>query len=545
MRYRLLAAVAATFLTTGLAAAQPAAQPADSGPTVEIRLRSVNDLVDRFEYVAGLAGKEDVAKQVRELLKNLAADGKGIEGVDPKKPFGAYATLAKEVETSPFVVMVPIANEDRFLEMLKTRLDVTPEKGDGGTLKVAVPIINELHLRFANGYLYISQKAKDLDAKTLVAPKTFFAKDDGAVASILVHIDRIPADLRTFALGQIEMGLNEERKKNADNETAAEKKLKGLVFDSMLGGVKGLADDGKELSIKLFADTKTDDLSAEITLTARSGSATAKNFASLGGRTSLPAGIVATSGAAARGNVKIAVTDGMRKEYGAAIDALLADALKNVPADQEELAKNAIAVLAPTLKAGELDAAGSLIGPDSKGHYRAIGAFAVKDGKGIEKLLKDLVKQFGPFIENAVEFKFDVETIGDFTLHRIEVKQGDEKVEKLFGTSTVWLATSDKCFAFSIEPDGDTIKKGLKAKAVAAPVVSLEVAAAKLLALAQPDLKPDELKALLKDAFGEGGPTGKDTVSFSVEGGDKLTIKVKVKGKAVRLFAGLDLLKGR
>src|SRR5216110_954611 len=133
MRYRLLAAVAATFLAAGLASAQP------NEPTIEVRLRSVNDLVDRFEYVAGLAGKEDAAKQVRELLKVLAADGKGIEGVDPKKPIGAYATLAKEVETSPFVVMIPIADEDQFLKALKTRLDVTPEKGEGGTLKVAVP----------------------------------------------------------------------------------------------------------------------------------------------------------------------------------------------------------------------------------------------------------------------------------------------------------------------------------------------------------------------------------------------------------------------
>src|SRR5947199_9796070 len=121
MRFRWLAALAVTLLTCGLASAQPK----DVGPTVEIRLRSVNDLVDRFEYIAGLAGKEDAVKQVRELIKVLSADGKGIEGIDPKKPIGAYATLNKEVETSPFVIMVPIADEDQFLKALKTRLDVT------------------------------------------------------------------------------------------------------------------------------------------------------------------------------------------------------------------------------------------------------------------------------------------------------------------------------------------------------------------------------------------------------------------------------------
>src|SRR4051812_10819150 len=125
MRFRFLAAVAALFLTCGFASAQQ-----NPGPTIEVRLRSVNDLVDKFEYVAGLAGKEDAVRQVRELIKVLSADGKGIEGIDPKKPIGAYGTLSKEVETSPFVIMLPIADEEQFLKALKTRLDVTPEKGD-------------------------------------------------------------------------------------------------------------------------------------------------------------------------------------------------------------------------------------------------------------------------------------------------------------------------------------------------------------------------------------------------------------------------------
>src|SRR5437016_6263463 len=106
MRLRWLAALTVTLLACGRASAHP-----NAGPTTEVRLRSVNDLVDKFEYVAGLAGKEDAVKQVRELIKVLSADGKGIEGIDPKKPMGAYAVLTKEVESSPFVIMLPVADE--------------------------------------------------------------------------------------------------------------------------------------------------------------------------------------------------------------------------------------------------------------------------------------------------------------------------------------------------------------------------------------------------------------------------------------------------
>jgi hypothetical protein len=157
--------------------------------------------------------------------------------------------------------------------------------------------------------------------------------------------------------------------------------------------------------------------------------------------------------------------------------------------------------------------------------------------------MKELVKQYGQFIEPFVTFKFDTATVGDFSLHQIELKETKDKLDRIFGTSTIWLATSDKYFALSIEPDGDTIKKALKATAVSVPVVSAEVSVAKLLPVVHPDLKPDELKALLKEAFGDGPTTGKDTVKLRIEGGDQLNIKFQVKGKAVRAFAVLRMLR--
>jgi hypothetical protein len=541
MRFRCLVALAALALTTGAATAQPK----DAGPTVELRLRSVNDLVDKFEYVAGLAGKEDAVKQVRELIKVLSADGKGIEGIDPKQPMGAYVTFAKEVENSPIVVMIPIADKDQFLNALKARLDVDAKKADGGTYAVPLQLPQgaklDLHVRFANGYLYASPKAQDLDVKALVTPKAFFANDDGAVASLNVHIDRIPADLKTFVMGQIELGINTERKKNADNESAAEKRLKNLVFDGVLAAFKGLTDDGKELSVKLFADAKTDDLTAEIALTAKSGSATAKNFAALGNKTSLPAGIVASANPVARANMKIAITDGMKKEYAGAVDDLLAEVLKKAPADQEQLVKQLIDAVSPTLKTGELDVAAALTGPNAKGHYSAMAAFTVAEGKKIEQLVKDV----SVFLGGEAEFKFDEAKVGDFNLHKIDIKRNSDGLEKVFGTSHVWLAVSDKCIAVSLEPDGTNLKAALKAKPAKVAVASVDVSVAKLIPMFQPDLKPDELKALLKDAFGDANPAGKDTIRVSIEGGEKLSIKLNVKGKALRAFAGAELLKGK
>ena len=55
---------------------------------------------------------------------------------------------------------------------------------------------------------------------------------------------------------------------------------------------------------------------------------------------------------------------------------------------------------------------------------------------------------------------------------------------------------------------------------------------------------PDELRALVKDAFGDTPPAGKDVIAVTVEGGDRLTLRIKSKGKAIRLGAGLTQLRG-
>ena len=532
MRMRFLAAAALAFAAVSPALAQ---QPAE--PTIELRVRSVNDLLDRVEYVAGLAGQEEAPKQFRELVKQLSADGKGVEGIDPKRPFGVYAAMTDDVVSSPVVVMVPIADKDRFLTMLKERAGIVPEKA-GDTLKVPVPLVGELHATFANDYLYVTMRAADLDAKKLVSPKAFFAKDDGSVASLIVRVDRIPAEVRKVFLGQFEMKLAEERKQKPAGETDAEFKLKNMVFDAMVAGSKSLLDDCKELAVRLVIDPKTDELATEVIVTPKTGTTAAKNFASLGAKTSLPAGIVSAKNTIARAGGKIELTADLKTQLKAVVDAMVEEQLKT--AGDRAVAEKVFDAITPTLKSGELDYAIAMTGPDAKGKHSMMLAIGAKDAKEIEKLLKE----FAPFIpEDAAKVTFDAETIGGFALHKVEAKQLDENFEKIFGTKTFWVAVSDTCVALSIEESGDAIRAGLKAKPAATTAQTVEVSVAKLVPLTDNKLKPDELKKLMTDAFGSGPAAGKDTFTVSIEGGAQLSIKVKLKGKAFRLMTTLEQFK--
>ncbi|MBX9585133.1 MAG: hypothetical protein K2X87_32910 [Gemmataceae bacterium] len=535
MRVRYLLAAAA--LLPGPAVAQP------PEPTVEVRLRSVNDLLDKAEYVGGLLGQEEPIKQARGMVQHLSAEGKGIEGVDPKRPFGAYAVVAADVEASQVVVMIPVADQDRLLAALKERANIEAEKGPDGTLKVNVPLINEVALRFADGYLYLARDAKHLSPKGLITPKAFFARDDGSVLSASVRFDRIPGELKEFFTGQLEHQLQEQLKTNAaGGKSDAERKGYQLGAEAFAGAAKTVIEEAREFSLKLFVDPKGDDLSAEVVLTAKDGTPLARTIGGLAGRTSRPAGIVAAKDPVVRFSAKGGLDGDLKKRFDAIVDGLLDEAVKQAKGGDQEFARRAADALKPTLKAAEVDLAATLSGPAGGGGQVLLAAAAVKNGKEIEKLLKDAAPHVPA---GEAEFAFDVGTVGGFALHKVELKKVEKDFERVFGTKTVWLATSDDLIALSVEPDGKALKAGLAAKAAPAPVLAVEVALAKAIPLFNEHLKPDEAKAVVKDAFGGESPAGKDTVTVTVEGGQRLTIKAGVKGKGLRLGAAVGELKNK
>ena len=463
MRAYLLAAVAAAFVGAGAVQAQPAKKEAPvkaAEPTVELRVRSLNDLLDKAEVVGAIAGQEELFKGVKALLKVLTREKTGLEGLNTKLPFGFYADLSVDLVNSPAIIMIPIADEKRFLEMLKSRLDVDTEKAEEGTYKASVPIVNELYLRFADGYLYVGRSVQALNPKVLIAPKTFFAKDDGALASLIVRFEGIPKEVKDFIFGQFEFTVKEQRQKNGPNEDPIQRIFLDWFGDAITDGLNTLFGDAKELGLRVFIDEKTQELSAEASLTAKKGSTLSKTIASFASKSSVPASIVAVKDPVVQASAKAGLTPDLKKRFDAVVDKAAAEVEKIVDPNAMAVVRQALDAIIPTLKAADLDLAFSLSGPNAKGHHTLLVAASVKKGKEIEKLLKEVSN----FAGGAADFDFDREKIGDFNLHKITLNDGPPQLEDVFGTKTFWVAISDSCIALSVEPDGVAIKAGLKAK---------------------------------------------------------------------------------
>src|SRR6185436_13201861 len=69
-------------------------------PAVEVRIKSVDALLARAEYLGGLVGQGEQAKQVAGVAKAFTND-KGLVGINPAKDFGFYATVTPDVVDSP------------------------------------------------------------------------------------------------------------------------------------------------------------------------------------------------------------------------------------------------------------------------------------------------------------------------------------------------------------------------------------------------------------------------------------------------------------
>ena len=518
----------------------PAVSPAadktvkTDGPTLMVRLQSINSLLDNAEYIAGLAGQEETAKQVLGFVKALSSGDKGIEGVDTKRPFVLYANIVEEVSESEGVVMIPIADKDSFLALLKgdkLKLAVTDEKDGLYSVKVdqaPAPI----YFRFANDYVYGTFKNREnVDVKKLPKPEEVVGKSD-SVLSIGFRVDRMPEEVKKFALGALETALAQAKDQPLPNETDSLKAVKVKAIDSLAGGIKSILFEGKEITFHLDLQPKKDEIAIEFEISAKEGSHLAKDFADLKSKKSIAFGSLVSSKSAIAMAWNLSVPASVKKVIGPAIDEAVKNALGMAPGEVQEAIEPLVKAIMPTLKAGDLDGGFMMAGPDAKNLYTLVIAAKLAEGKEVEKAIKELVKKIPEPVGSA--FELESATAGEYKLHKMSLSNVpvDEKAKKLFGESDLWFAFRDDAVLFAFGPNGkEALTEAIGKKAATGPVAKLELAVTRLLPLAEAqDAK--SAQEVAKKVFGK-EVTG-DTLAFSVEGGDSLHIRVAVKGKVIR-----------
>lgn len=507
----------------GVRAADEKAAKSDK-PAVILRLASLDQLRGDFRYLGEVLGEGEKAKQLDELIQSKLGE-KGLEGIDRKKPIGAYGWVGPFGIDSKAVLLLPIANRKSFLDLLSDTLDVKPEKGDDDVYTMSVEKLPfAVYFRFANDYVYITGRDKDvLDKDKLLAPAVALPNGQIGVASLAVHIDQIPADLKENALGVIENQLAGIKDQEMQGHTEAQKKFRDAAVDELSAQIKSLFKHGGATTLRLDLDHKGGNLALTLGVAGKPDSPLAKTIHNLGQIQSWTASLLHPN-SAFKGELNMSLPQKLRELLLPALQDAEKQVLAKAQDDNHRLViKPLLEGIMPTLKAAELDTALDLRGPNEKGLYTLVAGIKVKNGTQMERSFLKAAARVPQVID------LDAEKADQVNIHRIKLgKDPKNDAQRSLGNNPLYVAFRGDVLLLGGGENGlSALKEALAAAPRTGKVLELQLALARVAPLLDDPAQAD----IARQVFGDGKNDGR--LRISVEGGQTLTLRLSMKAKLI------------
>jgi hypothetical protein len=516
------------------------AQGRTAPPSVVVRFSSIDSLIDHVRFLASLAGQKDAARQIEGLIKQKTGD-KGLEGVDARRPFGFYGRVGKDLDDISGALLIPIADERAFLNLLQN-LSVQTVKGEGGIYSIKTNTPVDAYLRFANKYAYVTAlNPKALDDKNLLDPAMVLAGKPTSALLLTIQLDQVPEAAKAITTAQAEQVLQELQDLKVPGETPAQKSFRVAALKEVIRLIALVLKDGKELKAEVDLDQRSGDLAATFSLSGLSGSEMAAGIEAVATNSSLFAGLL-KKGAAVSGMGHVKLPEALASALGDAAQDAKAMAVNSIQdVGKKQQAESLFKVLIPTLRAGDFD--GALVMTSQGKQLTVLGATKVKNGDELGKTVRELVagsmKDLPPALRDKI--KLDVGTVGATKIHKLELPvedQGSKMVQKVFGEASLYVAFRNDAMFFSLGKDGlQSIKDAIPVKATGStPMFLYEVDIAQLATLAPPD-QADKARKIFPG--GQGG-----IVRLTVQGGRALTVRLDTKVSVLQYLGQMHDMKG-
>jgi len=532
-------AVAAFLLTSTAVSAAPRPDDKTAGPAIVGQAKSLNDLLEITKSMGKNVGGDVIYKEFeKHLLPNL--DTKKVPGIDPKRPFGLYGVLDAELSKCRGVLLIPVTSQKEFLDMLDA-FDIRTNKGkEEGTYDVVVPpeFPVPVSLRIHKDYAYVAVGGFDvLDPKVILDPKDVISDKEKSVAYVALRLDRVPVEAKKFLIAALRDQMEHLQ------EIIPEPELKDAYIAMQkltLRWLRTLFDEGKEVALRLDANSKTGDVFLEVSVEGMPKSALASEFAR---REPTKNAFVGLTGDDYAQRVLVSAplfADEAKEalvkliEYGQ--KEAIKEAARNAPIEVVNLVEAAFKSLKATAQSGEMNLAAAMRGPNKDGFYTAIGAVHCKEGAQLEKAIKEAVKVL-PERERGF-FKFDAGKIGDVTVHEIDLSsEAAEPAKKIFGEGQkAYFAFAKDALYAAYGPDGmKLMKEAMAVKPAPAPVFDYSGDGKKSADIMKKLLPADNPNVAMSGWFG----TAQGGLKMTVEGGERLKVRLSFNvGMMIMGFGG-------
>jgi hypothetical protein len=505
---------------------------APSRPALQIRLAPLDDLIGDLRYVVKKLGREEEGKQIEEMLKARTGP-KGLEGVDTKKPIGLVGTLAKRLDQSELLFLLPIADEKTFLAFLDP---YKPKKEKDGTYSMSLEnVLFPVLFRFAHGYLYGTLK---FTATTNLPPADKLPKPEIALGagtgtlSLALNLDAVPVAVRKAIIPAVALHLGNLKDKEIPGATEKQKALRDGALDELMRVVKQLVEDGASMKGQFDLDRKADALGLAVHIDGPKDSNLAKDIQALGSRTSLGPAIIGKDSVMG-GYINLPIPANLRKLLDPVVDEFFETSSTRIDDAVKALLKPSLDALKPALKADSLAMAADIRGPAKSGKYSLVVSARITKGEALEKAVKNLVAKI-PAESNHLQFETDVAKAEGVNIHQLTPESQTAQATEMFGKQKVFVALrKDAVFVTAGDAGLDRMKAALAVKRAKGKLLHLQLAMSKIGILGE--MHPTDTKALSDKAFGD---KEGDKVSLTLDGGDKLDLRLSVD-LAVLKFAFL------
>jgi hypothetical protein len=518
-----------TLLLPVLFLLAPAVRAGDKAapPGIVVRVQSLDALLQNLNLVVKLVGQEEAAKQIEGLVKSKIG-AKGLEGIDPARPFGAYVRFGKALDDVRGAFIVPMADQKTFLGLLENlNLEVKKDKDGIYTYKTNQNI--DVYFRFANKYLFITTvNPESIQDKNLVDPAVALALPGNAMISFVARVDQVSNDVKAIALTQMEQTYRDIQKTAPAGETKAQEEFRLAMLRDAHKLFADVIRDAGDIRFDLDVNAKTKELTVDASIAGKPGSDLAKTIKALGDMKSPLTGIIKKD-AAFQGSFHLALPDSLRDALGKVID----EASKKSVDDIEDAGKKKQALalfqaLSPSAKAGEFQMVAAAVGPTNQ-QYTLVAAVKLKDGgelgKTIRGLIEDAIKDLPP--EQKAKIQLDADSAGAAKIHKFQLPsdKSTDALIKLTGDNHVYLAFREDALFLAVGKEALTTLKTAagQTKSVASAPFVFHFDIARMAGLMAQTKEQRDLAVTLFSA----GQSGR--VSLTVEGGSALTARLQMQ----------------
>ena len=474
-RNQVLTLLAAALLGVVVFGASQPAMAELSKPMATISFSGHDPLMSDVDYVGKLGDNPDLAK-VAEGFLTAATQGKGLDGLDKTRPWGAalFANPTNPTEEPTVVLFIPVTDAKKLLAVLNEAGMETKDGADGAVQIVLPDAPMELHAKQIGTWAFVTNKKDQLGDMPSDPLAWLGGTETKYDIALRVIVKDIPETLRETFVQQLEFMFQMAAMQSPNQAAAAQ-------MQQAVEQIKRMANEIDAITLGMAVNDAAGKTYLDVEVTAVPGTQTAEDLARAKPAPSRMSGFYVPEATLTLQSVATMSEDDITRTVEAikgAHEQFVAE-LANQDLPEEQLAKvkkvigELVAIATKTVEGGKTDLGASLWLDADKAAV-VVGSLIV-DGKKLEATLKEMLElavaespELASMIQlNAAEF--EGVALHTFSMPVPPVDNRETMVELIGETVEAVVGTSDDGVYVAIGRDAMTkLKAALGASKSAA-----------------------------------------------------------------------------